>query len=168
MWFMETRWCRPVLLEKSSDPETTSQQENVSLWTHWNHAVFRGSQEKRYNCSVKCKYDVYLLSKYFMSQGIPVLSQNVCTSKNQLKVSVQFIEPLLLRWMNKWMMALGNIVNSIALKLQYVYIYIYIYILYSGAKMYLVSHQLCKFSHLKRWERPVIFIIGIPQLWETK
>ncbi len=45
--------------------------------------------------------------------------------------------------------------------------YIYIYI-YSGAKKYLVSHQLCKFSHLKRWERPVIFIIGIPQLWETK
>ncbi len=40
--------------------------------------------------------------------------------------------------------------------------------LYSGAKKYLVSHQLCKFSHLKRWERPVIFIIGIPQLWETK
>ncbi len=39
---------------------------------------------------------------------------------------------------------------------------------YSGAKKYLVSHQLCKFSHLKRWERPVIFIIGIPQLWETK
>ncbi len=38
---------------------------------------------------------------------------------------------------------------------------------YSGAKKYLVSHQLCKFSHLKRWERPVIFIIGIPQLWET-
>ena len=28
---------------------------------------------------------------------------------------------------------------------------------YSGAKKYLVSHQLCKFSHLKRWERPVIF-----------
>ncbi len=40
--------------------------------------------------------------------------------------------------------------------------------IYSGAKKYLVSHQLCKFSHLKRWERPVIFIIGIPQLWETK
>ncbi len=39
---------------------------------------------------------------------------------------------------------------------------------YSGAKKYLVSHQLCKFSHLKRWERPVIFIIGLPQLWETK
>ncbi len=39
---------------------------------------------------------------------------------------------------------------------------------YNGAKKYLVSHQLCKFSHLKRWERPVIFIIGIPQLWETK
>ncbi len=39
---------------------------------------------------------------------------------------------------------------------------------YSGAKKYLVSHQLWKFSHLKRWERPVIFIIGIPQLWETK
>ncbi len=65
-----------------------------------------------------------------------------------------------------------------------IYIYIYIYICicdkiwycmcknllntYSGAKKYLVSHQLCKFSHLKRWERPVIFIIGIPQLWETK
>ncbi len=33
----------------------------------------------------------------------------------------------------------------------YVYIYIYIYIYtYSGAKKYLVSHQLCKFSHLKR------------------
>ncbi len=30
----------------------------------------------------------------------------------------------------------------------------YIYI-YSGAKKYLVSHQLCKFSHLKRWERIV-------------
>ncbi len=29
--------------------------------------------------------------------------------------------------------------------------------MYSGAKKYLVSHQLCKFSHLKRWERPVIF-----------
>ncbi len=43
-----------------------------------------------------------------------------------------------------------------------------IYLIYSGAKKYLVSHQLCKFSHLKRWERPVIFIIGIPQLWETK
>ncbi len=28
---------------------------------------------------------------------------------------------------------------------------IYIYT-YSGAKKYLVSHQLCKFSHLKRWE----------------
>ncbi len=40
--------------------------------------------------------------------------------------------------------------------------------MYSGAKKYLVSHQLCKFSHLKRWERPVILIIGIPQLWETK
>ncbi len=40
--------------------------------------------------------------------------------------------------------------------------------IYSGAKKYLVSHQLCKFSHLKRWERPVILIIGIPQLWETK
>ena len=32
---------------------------------------------------------------------------------------------------------------------------------YSGAKKYLVRHQLCKFSHLKRWERPVIFIIII-------
>ncbi len=31
--------------------------------------------------------------------------------------------------------------------------------IYSGAKKYLVSHQLCKFSHLKRWERSVIFII---------
>ncbi len=31
--------------------------------------------------------------------------------------------------------------------------------IYSGAKKYLVSHQLCKFSHLKRWERPVIFVI---------
>ena len=39
---------------------------------------------------------------------------------------------------------------------------------YSGAKKYLVSHQLCKFSHLKRWERPVIFIIGTLQLWLTK
>ncbi len=47
------------------------------------------------------------------------------------------------------------------------HIYIYIYILQWGKK-YLVSHQLCKFSHLERWERPVIFIIGIPQLWETK
>ena len=35
---------------------------------------------------------------------------------------------------------------------------------YSGAKKYLVSHQLCKFSHLKRLERPVIFIIGTLQL----
>ncbi len=35
---------------------------------------------------------------------------------------------------------------------------------YSGAKKYLFRHQLCKFSHLKRCERPVIFIIGIPQL----
>ena len=26
---------------------------------------------------------------------------------------------------------------------------------YSGAKKYLVSHQLCKFSHLKRGEKPV-------------
>ncbi len=42
------------------------------------------------------------------------------------------------------------------------------YNIYSGAKKYLVSHQLCKFSQLKRWERPVIFIIVIPQLWETK
>uniref|UniRef100_A0A8C8GX38 WD repeat domain 63 n=1 Tax=Oncorhynchus tshawytscha TaxID=74940 RepID=A0A8C8GX38_ONCTS len=31
-------------------------------------------------------------------------------------------------------------------------------------KTYLVSHQLCKFSHLKRGERPVIFIIGTLQL----
>ncbi len=30
--------------------------------------------------------------------------------------------------------------------------------IYTGGKMYLVSHQLCKFSHLKRWERPVIKI----------
>jgi hypothetical protein len=36
------------------------------------------------------------------------------------------------------------------------------------AKKYLVSHQLCKFSHLKSWERPVIFIIGTLQLWQTK
>ncbi len=57
----------------------------------------------------------------------------------------------------------------------YIYIYIYIYTYtytyihtHSGAKKYLVSHQLCKFSHLKRWERPVICIIGISQLWETK
>ena len=35
-------------------------------------------------------------------------------------------------------------------------------------KKYLVSHQLCKFSHLKRWERTVIFIIGTLQLWQTK
>ncbi len=48
------------------------------------------------------------------------------------------------------------------------YNYLLILYIYSGAKKYLVSHQLCKFSHLKRWERPVIFIIGIPQLWETK
>ncbi len=40
--------------------------------------------------------------------------------------------------------------------------------IYSGAKKYLVSHHLCKFSHLKRWERPVIFIIGIPQLWNPE
>ena len=33
-------------------------------------------------------------------------------------------------------------------------------VMYSGAKKYLASQQLCKFSHLKRWERPVIFIIG--------
>jgi len=39
--------------------------------------------------------------------------------------------------------------------------------IYSGAKRYLVSHQLCKFYHLKRWERPVIFIMGKPQ-HETK
>ena len=39
--------------------------------------------------------------------------------------------------------------------LQNIYVYIY-----SGAKKYFVSHQLCKFSHLKRRERPVIFIIG--------
>ena len=37
-----------------------------------------------------------------------------------------------------------------------------------GQKKYLVSHQLCKFSHLKRWERPLIFIIGTLQLWQTK
>ena len=42
------------------------------------------------------------------------------------------------------------------------------YIVYSGAKKYLVSHQLCKFSHLYIWERPVIFIIGTLQLWQTK
>ena len=40
--------------------------------------------------------------------------------------------------------------------------------IYSGAKKYLVSHQLCKFSHLKIWERPVIFIIGTLQLWQIK
>ena len=40
-------------------------------------------------------------------------------------------------------------------------------LIYSGAKKYLVSHQLCKFSHLKRWERPVIFIIVTLQLWQT-
>ena len=40
--------------------------------------------------------------------------------------------------------------------------------IYSVAKKYLDSHQLCKFSHLKRWERPVIFIIGTLQLWQTK
>ena len=40
--------------------------------------------------------------------------------------------------------------------------------MYSGAKKYLVSHKLCKFSHLKRWQRPVIFIIGTLQLWLTK
>ncbi len=45
---------------------------------------------------------------------------------------------------------------------------VYVIRRYSGAKKYLVSHQLCKFSHLKRRERPVIFIIGIPQLRETK
>ena len=39
---------------------------------------------------------------------------------------------------------------------------------YSGAKKYLVSHQLCKFSHLKWWARPVSFIIGTIQLWQTK
>jgi hypothetical protein len=32
--------------------------------------------------------------------------------------------------------------------------------IYSGAKKYLVSHQLRKFPRLKRRERPVIFIIG--------
>ena len=37
--------------------------------------------------------------------------------------------------------------------------------IYSGTKKYLVSHQLCTFSHLKRWERPVI---GTFQLWQTK
>ena len=35
---------------------------------------------------------------------------------------------------------------------------------YRGANKYLVSHQLCKFSHLKIWERPVISIIGTLQL----
>ncbi len=53
-------------------------------------------------------------------------------------------------------------------KKKYYLLLINIYHIYSGAKKYLVSHQLCKFSHLKRWERPVIFITGIPQLWETK
>ena len=32
-----------------------------------------------------------------------------------------------------------------------------------GQKKNLVSHQLCKFAHLKRWERPVIFLIGTLQ-----
>jgi hypothetical protein len=40
--------------------------------------------------------------------------------------------------------------------------------MYSEAKTYLVSHQLCKFSHLKRWERPVIVITGRLQLRPTK
>ncbi len=31
--------------------------------------------------------------------------------------------------------------------------------MYSGAKKYLVSHQLCKFSHLKRWERLCMYVI---------
>ncbi len=42
--------------------------------------------------------------------------------------------------------------------------FIILFSIYSGAKKYLVSHQLCKFSHLKRRDRPVIFIIGIPQV----
>ncbi len=55
------------------------------------------------------------------------------------------------------------------LSVKFLYIFsLYMIQMYSGAKKYLVSHQLWKFSHLKRWERPVIFIIGIPQLWETK
>ncbi|MEW3774081.1 hypothetical protein, partial [Pseudomonas aeruginosa] len=33
-----------------------------------------------------------------------------------------------------------------------------------GQKKYLVSHQLCKFSHLKIIERPEISIIGTLQL----
>ena len=45
------------------------------------------------------------------------------------------------------------------------FVYVFMHLstsLYIGAKKYLVSHQLCKFSHLK--ERPVIFIIGTLQL----
>ena len=38
-------------------------------------------------------------------------------------------------------------------------VYKYVYVYTVGQNKYLVSHQLCKFSHLKRWERPVIFII---------
>ncbi len=63
--------------------------------------------------------------------------------------------------------------NTSVINLLLAYYYIscllvaYSYSTYSGAKKYLVSQQLCKFSHLRRWERPVIFIIGIPQLWET-
>ncbi len=57
---------------------------------------------------------------------------------------------------------------KVMLNLNENYFFIFVLEIYSGAKKYLVSHQLCKFSHLKRWERPVIFIIGIPQLWETK
>ncbi len=66
---------------------------------------------------------------------------------------------------NKRLMFKGVCVYNLFV-LKFIYIYIYIYI-YSGAKKYLVSHQLYKFSHLKRWERPVIFIIGIPQLCKT-
>ncbi len=44
-------------------------------------------------------------------------------------------------------------IHNVVYKYIYIYIYIYIYYIlniYSGAKKYLVSHQLCKFSHLKR------------------
>ena len=47
------------------------------------------------------------------------------------------------------------------------YIFDWMQYTYSGAKKYLVSHKLCKFSHLKIWQRPVIFIIGTLQLWQT-
>ena len=42
------------------------------------------------------------------------------------------------------------------------------YFLYSGANKYLVNHQLCKFSYLKRLERPVIVNMGKPQPRETE